>query len=209
MNAGDSLSWLCRECRDRAGGTRLATTPAAAGENPSMCYSTGECLQATQLSPLLPLPCPCPSLLQGGPSSLLAPRPSNQCAGSARKHAAHTVQTDAQTPARAQGHMPTAVEVTTAQALCLLDSHGPRAPQAWSPWLSALGCGRQQERCQQLVGPSGCWQPTRRRAIALQSHRGMNALHVAGSAGSVSSCRTICGSQPRFEGAKALTCRPA
>lgn len=39
---------------------RLSTTPAA-GENPSLCYSTGECIQATQLCLLLPLPCPCPA----------------------------------------------------------------------------------------------------------------------------------------------------
>lgn len=105
---------------------RLATSPAA-GEDPSLCYSTVECLQATQLSPLLPLPCPCPcpSLFQGSPSSLLALQPSTRRAGSAQTPA-HTVQTDT---SRAQGHMPTAVELTRAHVSCLLHSHSPAPPE--------------------------------------------------------------------------------
>lgn len=106
----------------------LATIPAA-GENPSLCYSTGECLQATQLSPLLPLPCP--SLLQGGPSSLLALHPSIQCR-KRRGHAAHTAQTDGRSDTGACTGTPHAhrVEPATAQAPCLLDSHSPHTPRA-------------------------------------------------------------------------------
>lgn len=139
---------------------RLATTPAA-GENPSLCYSTGECLQVTQLSPLLPQPQPSLSRV-AHLHSWHCPLPSG--VQEAHGHTAHTVQTDARTPARAQGHMPTAVELTPARAPCLLDSH---TPQAWSPWLSSTGLQQAAEHCQQLVGPSGRWQPTRRRA----SHR--------------------------------------
>lgn len=145
---------------------------------------------------------PCPAPAQPSPGQPIFIAGTAPFHPACRKHTEmHTVQMDAQTPARAQGHMP-----TTAHVSCLLHSHSPQTPQAWSLWLSTLGYGRQQEHCQQLVGPWGCWQPTWR---TLESHTRRNAPHVVGSAGSFSSCRTIRGSQPLFQGAKALTCRPA
>lgn len=131
---------------------QLATIPAA-GENPSLCYSTGECLQATQLSPLLPLPCP--SLLQGGPPSSLARHPSTgvQEAHGDTRHTLHR-----QTPGHSActGTHAHRLELPRHRLPACWTARAP-APPGWSPWLSALGYGREQERCQQLVCPSACW----------------------------------------------------
>lgn len=115
-------------------------------------------------------PCsPCPSLPSPGWPIFTA--------GAAPFHRACRKRTDTRGTHRTDRHSDTGTctgthGAHTGTAPCLLDSHAPRA---WSPWLSALGYGRQQEHCQQLVGPSGRWQPRQRRAVTLESHSRVSA----------------------------------
>lgn len=165
-------------------------------------------------------------LLHGGPSSSLAPHPSNQHAGSAWRHAAHTVQTDAWTPTRAHGHVPTGAEVATARALGLRDSRSPPPPTGSKPRARASQhCVRAGSRSIAsglwvLRGPgSQCrGQPPQARWALTSTGRAMHPPTAQpqgderpahGRASVASSHRAACRSQPRLEGAEALTCRPA
>lgn len=128
-----------------------AAAPAAKGNLPTCRGMGGQgCPHSRRgwlgraAQPPAPPACRGRPLLRGGLSSWPALPPSSWGAGGARTHVAHTIQTDARTPTRAHGRVPTGAEVAVAWALGLPGSRGPRLPPAASREPVPRGTARQQ-----------------------------------------------------------------
>lgn len=210
-----------------------AAAPAAKGNLPT-CRGTGGrgCPHSRRgwlgraAQPPAPPACRGRPLLWGSPSSWPALPPSSWGAGGARTHVARTIQTDARTPTRAHGRVPTGAEVAAAWALGLPGSRGPRLPPAASREPVPRGTARQQAAGALPAAPRSLGVPAAdaeetpsqaRRALTSTggatrppaARSSGNGRPARGRAGGASSRRAACGSRLRLDGAEALTCRPA
>lgn len=153
--------------------------------------------------PALPLPLPQPS--PAWPIFLAGTAAVHRRAGSAQTRGTH--RTDRHQPctgthARRRGRHKGTRVLPAAQPQ-------PPHPSSLEPVALSTGLWQAAGALPAARGSLGVLAANREESHHTGVPRGMRALHMVGSSGSVSSCRTIHGSQPHFQGAKALTCPPA
>lgn len=155
-------------------------------------------------------------LLWGGPSLLPALHPSNRRAGSTWRYTAHTIQTDAcPLGQRLQRHglsvcwtamaprLPPAASQEPVPHNTVTAGSGSIASSSRVPWGPGSQCrGEPSQARWALTSTGGATHPPAARPQG-------NECSARGRAGGTSSRRAACRSQPRLEGAEALTCQPA
>lgn len=164
-DVGDSFCWLCREHRDRAGGTKARHYPCCWRESLLVLQHGGMPPGHVAQPPAPPAPA---FFVQGGPSSQLALPPSIGRAGSARTHGTHRTDRRSDTSACTGTHAHRRGAHTSTGSLPAGQPHPPSLePVALKHWVTAGSRALPAAR-----GSLGALAADTEESITPESHRG-------------------------------------